>query len=1134
MPRKRLAVLITLAVLAAFPAAGAIDPDLLAGLKARSIGPSGMSGRIAAIDAVESSPNVIWVGAATGGVWKSIDGGLTWRPVFDDQPVAAIGALAIDQSNPDVVWVGTGEGNLRNSVSIGNGMYRTLDGGRTWQHLGLEKSERIHRIVLHPSNPDVAWVTAMGELWGENPERGVYKTEDGGKTWNRILYVDEKTGASDLIIDPSNPNHLLASMYQFRRWPWFFKSGGTGSGLYSSYDGGRTWKKATQEDGMPEGELGRIGLAISRSNPEIVYAMVEAGQSALLRSQDGGKSWQSVNTRYDVNPRPFYFGDIRVDPVWPNRVYSLDYDVRVSNDSGKTFEVGVSGGEIHGDFHALWIDPSNPDHLISGGDGGLGISYDRGRTNRAVPNLPVAQFYHIAVDNELPYNVYGGMQDNSSWRGPSSTWSFGGIRNHEWLLVGFGDGFEVLPDQQDSKIGYSMWQGGNLGRFDLNTSELRDIKPPAPAGVNLRFNWNAGLATDPFTPGTIYYGSQFLHKSTDRGENWTIISPDLTTNDPEKQKQDESGGLTVDVTAAENHTTIIAIAPSPLQQGVIWVGSDDGRLHVTRDGGKTWDSVEKNVRGVPAGTWIPEIRPSKHDPASAFVAFDNHRRSDFKTYVYRTDDWGKSWKSLSTEGVRGYALNVEQDPVDKDLLFLGTEFGLWTSIDAGKSWIKWTQGVPTVSVMDMVIHPRDHDLVLGTHGRAAYVIDDIRPLREMSDQVAAKPLHLFAIADTQQYQFNPEAGGFALGATEYRGASRPYGAFVNVWLSDKTLPHPNEEKERTRKEQERAEKREAEAKAASQPVKHVVPAEERPNPTREKVAAQQEKEPAKEEAADDDKEKEKEKEKPKEIEVLIADSQGRHVRKFTSPARQGLNRVVWNLRRDAFRQLPVPAELGGGQPNPAGPEVLPGTYKVTVRFGDQEAKGTVKVLPDPRKKMNEQDLRSREAALQKTGDLQDSLAEALDRIHRTRSDVQSVTALVDKRKKEEEERARAEARTKGQPAPKKEDKPDPLAEAAGKVQKGLTDLEKKLWQPFEVSGIQPENDVLSKIFTARGYVMSSMDAPSPTHLEYLRQAEAEVAKVLTEVNQYFEKDVADFRKKVDESGLRLLPTFEPIPVKSGS
>ena len=1118
MVRKRLSVLI-LALMAALPVAGAVDPDLLAGMKARSIGPAGMSGRVAAVDAVVSNPDVIWVGAATGGVWKSVNAGLTWTPVFDDQPVAAIGALAIDQSNPDVVWVGTGEGNVRNSVSIGNGVYRTLDGGRTWQHLGLEKSERIYRIVLHPSNPDVAWVTAMGQLWGENPERGVYKTEDGGKTWDRVLHVDQKTGAADLVIDPSNPNHLIASMWQFRRWPWHFKSGGPGSGLYSTWDGGRTWKKATPEDGLPEGELGRIGLSISRSNPEIVYAMVEASPSALLRSADGGKSWQTVNTRFDINPRPFYFGDIRVDPVWPNRVYSLDYNVRVSNDSGKTFEVGIDGGEIHGDFHALWINPNNPDHLISAGDGGLGISYDRGRTNRAVLNVPLAQYYHVAVDNEIPYNVYGGLQDNGSWRGPSSSWTFDGIRNYQWLVVGDGDGFETLPEVTDPQVGYSMAQGGYLGRFDLRTYELRGIRPWGPDGVKLRFNWNAGLATDPFTPGTIYYGSQFVHKSVDRGETWTILSPDLTTNDPEKQKQDESGGLTVDVTAAENHTTIISIAPSALQQGVLWVGTDDGRLHVTRDGGKTWDSVEKNVKGVPADTWIPEIRPSKYDPASAFVVFDNHRRSDFKPYVYRTDDWGKTWKALSTEGIRGYALNIEQDPVNKDLLFLGSEFGLWFSRDAGRSWTKWTQGLPTVSVMDMVIHPRDQDLVLGTHGRAIYIIDDIRPLRDLSDEVAARPLHLFPIADTQQHSMAPGAGGFALGSTEFRGESRRYGALLNVWLNDKTLPHPKDEKERERKEQERAEKREAEAKEAAKKPRQAVPGEEQPDAAKERAEARQEKEPEKAE------EKKEEKKTAKEIEVLIADSQGRHVRRFTAPARQGLNRVVWNLRRDGYKQFPIPAELGGeNNPNPDGPELLPGTYQVTVRYGDNESKGTVKVLPDPRRKTDMDALGKRAEAVQRTGDLQDALVTAIEKIHRTRADISSVTALLGKRKKEEEDRARTESRLKGLPPPsKKDEKPDPLIEEAGKIQKGLTDLERKLWTPPDTPGIPPDKDAAARMFNARYYVTSTMEAPSATHLEHLRQAEAEVNKAVAEVNQFFEKDVAEFRKKVDESGVRLLP-----------
>ncbi|MES1241923.1 MAG: hypothetical protein ABUT39_09925 [Acidobacteriota bacterium] len=1141
MQRNRLSVLIPLLALCAVSPAAAVDPDLLAGMKPRSIGPAGMSGRVAAVDAVESDPDVIWVGSASGGVWKSTDGALTWTPVFDDQPVASIGAVAINQSNPDIVWVGSGEANMRNSVLGGNGVYRTLDGGRTWSHLGLEKSEHIYRLVLHPSNPDVAWVAAVGGLWSDNPERGVYKTEDGGKTWNRALYVDEKTGAADLVMDPSNPNHLLASMWQVRRQPWFFKSGGPGSGLYSTWDGGRTWKKATEEDGLPAGELGRIGLAFSRSNPEIVYAMVEAQPSSLLRSTDNGKSWSSVNTRWDVNPRPFYFGDIRVDPQWPNRVYSVEYDVKVSDDSGKTFTTAISGGEIHGDFHALWIDPHNANHLISAGDGGLGVSYDRGRTNRAVGNLPVGQFYHVAVDNDVPYNVYGGMQDNSSWRGPSSVWTFGGIRNFEWLAVGGGDGFETLPDPANSRIGYSLSQGGYLGRWNLDTSELRDVKPAPPEGKKLRFNWNTGLATDPFTPGTLYVGSQFLHKSTDRGETWTIISPDLTTNNPEWQKQDESGGLTVDATGAENFTTIIAIAPSPLQQGVIWVGTDDGRLHVTRDGGKTWESLEKNVKGVPANTWIPEIRASRHDPASAFVVFDNHRRGDSALYAYRTDDWGKTWKSLVAEknsGVRGFALNVEQDPVDKDLLFLGTELGLWFSQDGGKRWTKWTQGLPTVAVMDLAIQPRDQDLVIGTHGRSLYILDDIRPLRELTDEVAAKPIHLFAIGDAWQYQSAPEAGGFAFGATEYRGESRPYGAILNVWLSDKTLPHPVEEKERERKQKEREEKRQAEAAAPKKPEKPAVTAEERPAPTRERIAAQQEKPEAAEakaEETDKYKEKDKEKEKPKDILVRIADANGRVIRNFTAPARQGLNRIVWNLRRDAGRTLPVPAEFGGGNPNPAGPEVVPGTYQVTVKFGDNESKGTLKVLPDPRTKTTPQDWAKREEVIQRTTDLQDALVASLERIQRTRSDVESVTAMLDKKKKDEQDRAKIEARAQGlpNPEPKKDEKPEPLAEAAQKVKKGLDDLEKRLWVPFDTPGISPEKDVLSKVFTARGVALSSYDAPSPTHLEYLRQAEIEVGKFVTDLNAFFDKDVADFRRQVDESGLRILPPVEPIQVKTG-
>ncbi len=466
MLRKSLPFLVVSLLLSSLPLVAAstgIDPDLLAGMKARSIGPAGTSGRVPAIAAVESDPEIVYVGSAAGGVWKSTNGGLTFTPIFDDQPVASIGAIAIFQANPDVVWVGTGEGNPRNSVSIGNGIYRSLDGGKTWSHLGLEKTERIYRIVLHPTNPDVAWVSALGQAWGENPERGVFKTEDGGKTWNKVLYVDETTGASDLVIDPSNPNKLFASMWQYRRWPWFFKSGGPGSGLYVTWDGGKTWKQLTEEDGLPKGDLGRIGIAISPSHPEVVYATVEAGKSAIVRSDDGGRTWKTVNQRYDANPRPFYFADLRVDPELPDRLYSLDFNARVSNDGGKTFSDLIPGFVIHGDYHAMWISPRDPNLIYLGNDGGVAVSRDRGKTAAFVTTLPLAQFYHVAVDMQNPYNIYGGLQDNGSWRGPNTVWQGGGIRNYEWRFVGTGDGFDVRPDPFDPNFSTPSGRGATSG-----------------------------------------------------------------------------------------------------------------------------------------------------------------------------------------------------------------------------------------------------------------------------------------------------------------------------------------------------------------------------------------------------------------------------------------------------------------------------------------------------------------------------------------------------------------------------------------------------------------------------------------------------------------------------------------------
>ncbi|MEM9328177.1 MAG: hypothetical protein AAGA85_21095, partial [Bacteroidota bacterium] len=555
-----------------------VDMSIFHGMKPRNIGPAGMSGRVTAIDVVLDDIDDIYIGTAAGGVWKSENSGHTWTPIFEKELAASIGDIAIHQANPNIIYVGTGEGNPRNSQNSGWGMFKSMDGGRSWQHLGLEKTRQIHRVIVHPDNPDVVVVGASGATWGESTDRGIYKTTDGGKTWTKVLYVNDRTGVSDLVVDPSNPNKMIAGMWEHRRWPWFFKSGGEGSGMYISYDGGDSWREITE--GLPEGELGRIGLSFAPSKPQVVYAYVESEVNAVYRSEDGGESWRQVSKDKDANigGRPFYYADIYVDAKNENRVYSIASLVTSSEDGGKTWKVFAPGDKIHTDHHAWWWHPEDPDFLMIGHDGGLNITHDRGKNWWFADNLPLAQFYHVRVDNEIPYNVYGGLQDNGSWRGPSQSWFKGGIRNLYWQRLSVGDGFDMIPDPLDNEYGYAMGQAGNLVRYHYPSGQLKRIKPTHPSDEYLRFNWNAGIAIDPHDQKTIYYGSQYLHKTSDYGASWEIISSDLTTNDPEKQKFLESGGLSYDVTGAEFHTTIISIAPSPLQQGVIWVGTDDGQL----------------------------------------------------------------------------------------------------------------------------------------------------------------------------------------------------------------------------------------------------------------------------------------------------------------------------------------------------------------------------------------------------------------------------------------------------------------------------------------------------------------------------------------------------------------------------
>ena len=781
---RRTPPLIALSLLVPSLATAQLDSTLFRRMEARSIGPTGMSGRVGAIDAVEADPDIVYVGAATGGLWKSVNGGVTWKPLTDSLPAASIGAVVVYQTNPDLVWVGTGERNRRNSAGVGTGVYKSLDAGKTWTRMGLENTGAIDAILLDPNNANVVYVGALGNTWADSEDRGVYKSTDGGKTWRKILYVNPRTGVGDLVMDPSNPSHLIAAMWEHRRWPWFFKSGGVGSGLHVTYDGGESWKKLTTQDGLPEGELGRAGLDFARGKPDIIYALVEAKKSVVLRSQDGGDTWTTVNQTRNINGRPFYYGQIRVDPTNENRVWIVESPVKISEDGGKNFRTLLGFDQVHVDHHAWWVAPEGK-VIWDGNDGGVYLSRDHGATWRFMENLPFSQFYHIAVGSETPYRVYGGLQDNGSFTAPATVWHNGGIRIYDWDEVGFGDGMTTFPDPKNGRYGFTSTQNGDITRFDLLTGERKVIKPAPPdTSVDLRFNWNPGLAFDPHD-GAIYLGSQFVHQSTDMGATWTTISPDLTTNDSTKQHYKESGGLTYDVSGAEYFTTILQIAPSPVRQGVIWVGTDDGNVQVTRDGGRTWENTSPRIRGVPTGTWVPHVEPSKFDSATAFVVFDDHRRGNNQPYLVKTTDFGKTWTSLVTADVQYFLHTIAQDPVSRDLLYLGSEFGLYVSLNGGRSWTLW-RGVPRVPVQGLVVHPREHDLVAGTHGRGAWILDDVRPLRALAADpgIAGRPLHLFEIPPAIQYLERQVPGPRFTGDAMFLGQNRPYGALLSYFIKD--------------------------------------------------------------------------------------------------------------------------------------------------------------------------------------------------------------------------------------------------------------------------------------------------------------------------------------------------------------
>ena len=759
----------------------------LKNLKFREIGPATMGGRIDDFAVVESDPRIVYVATASAGIFKTVNAGVTWEPVFDDQTVSTIGDIALAPSDPSILWAGTGEPNNRQSSSWGNGIYKSMDAGKTWTHMGLKETHHIGRVAIHPSDPNIVYVAALGHLWGPNKDRGVFKTSDGGATWTQSLYINDDTGISDVAIDPQSPNTVYAAAYERRRTVFGYNGGGPHGGLYKTVDGGAHWNRLTK--GLPEGgDMGRLAVDIYRRNSNIVYALVEhAKGGGIFRSEDKGFSWTKMS---DTDPRPSYYSQVRIDPNNDQRIWVLGAPMYFSEDGGKTFRMD-RGQKIHSDFHAFWIDPANSEHVMAGADGGITMSYDGGRTWDYVNNIPLGQFYEVAFDMQKPYHICGGLQDNNSWCGPSATTSTRGIDNDDWSTVGGGDGFYAQVDPEDSNIVYAESQDGNLLRRDLRTGESRSIRPleDNDKAPRYRFQWNSPVMISPHDRKTIYYGGNHLFKSTDRGDSWERLGPDLTTG-IERDKQAILGKVPDKDTLSrhdgvQQFPCITSISESPMRAGVIWAGTDDGNVQITRDGGKTWHNVAATVPGVRKGAYVSRLVASRHTEGTAYLTFDNHRSDDFSAYIYMTTNYGDSWTRIST-GIppeAGTIHVVREHPRNANLLFAGAEFGLFVSFNHGSNWERMKNGLPTVPVDDIAIHPRDNDLILGTHGRSIWIMDDITPLEQLSENTLSSDVQLFDVRTAIAWRMANNKG--ATGHKTYLAANPPYGAIVNYYVKSK-------------------------------------------------------------------------------------------------------------------------------------------------------------------------------------------------------------------------------------------------------------------------------------------------------------------------------------------------------------
>ncbi len=1068
--RRSILPLFALVLLLCTSGSAQIDLKHWDAIAPRSIGPAGMSGRVTAIDVHPQDRDLIYVGTASGGVWMSKNGGISFEPIFDDQKYLGIGSVAVSDANPNIIWVGTGEGNPRNSANYGGGIYKSLDGGKTWKYMGLEATRHIHRVIPHPTNPDVAYAGAMGNMWAPNPERGVYRTTDGGKSWELILHVDEGTGIADMVMDPSNPNKIIAATWTFDRDPDYFNSGGPGSGIWVTHDGGDNWARRTAKDGLPKGDLGRIGIAIAASSPNIVYALVEAKENGLYKSTDGGASWKLVQKK-QIGNRPFYYAELYVDPNNENTIYNVYTYIAKSTDGGRSFtEIADYGNSVHPDHHAFWIDPNDSEYLIDGNDGGLNISRDAGATWRFAANLPLAQFYHINYDMSFPYNIGGGMQDNGSWVGPSQGLKSGGITDADWQEVYFGDGFDLIFKPGDANTVYAASQGGSLGRVNRRTGKTKFIKPIHPDGTFLRFNWNAPIAQGPQSDCTIYMGSQFVHKSTNCGNDWEIISPDLTTNDSTKQRSMISGGLTIDATQAENYTTLLTIVPNhkkwESKQG-LWVGSDDGRLHFSPDDGATWNDVSGNLPGVKAGSWIPYIEASTHNEAEAWVVVNDFRRGDTRPMVFHTTDFGQSFKRVvDEEKVTGHALAIVQDPVEPNLLFLGTDQGLFISFDKGGSWTHYDETYPHVSTRDLKIHPREHDLIIGTFGRAAWILDDIRPFRALAKEGTAMLKDTFAVfpaPDAYQWSTRSYQGVRFYAQGQFQGQDRRRGAMFTYWV----LPQGSKAGAKGKDES---------SVANMLYVGDDIPEDAEMNPN-----------PAK---------RNKQKMKVQVVDVQSGDT----IRTYRTTPRYGMNRSSWYFERDGVAS-PSRRERKADADAPFGARVGPGVYEIVLTFGKHTGKTTVTVHADPREAQMPNPYAQREV-------LQAEYDTAVVHLNGAWTDLR--------------EAGKALKRIGGLLKDAPEAVRDTLQADIKELKKSIAALEEVYVEKEGLKGIQrnPTN-LRAKMGAARRYLGQTEGKPTQMARLTLEQFKAAAETYIKDIEAFMADEFAPFRKEVEAANLGL-------------